>query len=152
MTITWALSMVVGNIGIDKNEKCRESAGDFDHHADAAVQCGVHCPIEHILGFTRSYWMPPSGECLHCIAPAATMINKYIENTQNTNKKSFLARDYGTNQSLVVYEDFIPPKIPSTQLVDATSCIKMCDAKIGAEELAEISSHQTLSADKSLTA
>jgi hypothetical protein len=89
MTITWALSMVVGGNGIKEDKKCRESAGDFDHHVDAAVQCRVHRPMEHILGFTRSHWMPPSGECLHCIAPAAAMVDKYIENTQNTNKKHF---------------------------------------------------------------
>jgi hypothetical protein len=97
MTITWALSIIVGNNGIDGDKKCRESAGDFDHHADAAVQCRVHCPMEHILGFTRSHWMSPLGKCLHRIAPAAAMINEYIKNTQNTNKKLFLASDYGTN-------------------------------------------------------
>ncbi len=48
--------MVVGNNGIDDKEKCRESAGDFDHYADAAVQCRVHRPMEHIPGFTRSHW------------------------------------------------------------------------------------------------
>jgi hypothetical protein len=92
--------------------------------------------------------MPPLGKCLCCIAPAATMVNEYIEITQNTNKKLFLASDYGTNWSLVVYENFIPQKGPSTQLIDATSCVKMCDATIGAEELADISSYQMLSADK----
>jgi hypothetical protein len=56
--------------------------------------------------------MPPLGKCLRCIAPVAAMVNKYVENTQNTNKKLFLASDYGTNQSLVVYENFIPPKGP----------------------------------------
>jgi hypothetical protein len=86
MTITWALSTIVGNNGIDDNKKCRESAGDIDHHEDAAVQCGVHCLIEHILGFTRSHWMPPSGKCLCRIAPAAAMVDENIENTQNITK------------------------------------------------------------------
>ncbi len=67
---------------------------------------------------------------------------------KNTSKKLFLASDYGTNQSLVVYENFILPKGPSTQLVDATSCVKMCNAMIGAEELSYILSYQTLSVDK----
>jgi hypothetical protein len=148
MTITWALSTVVGDNKIDDDKKCWESAGDFDHHADATVRCGAHRPMEHIPGFTRSHWMPPSGECLHRIAPAATMVDKYIENTQSTNKKLFLASNYGTNQSLAVYENFIPQKGPSTKLVDVTSCIKRCNATIGAEELADISSYQRLSADK----
>jgi hypothetical protein len=97
MTITWALSTVVGDNGIDNNKKCRESAGDFDHHADAAVRCRVHRPMEHILGFIRSHWMPPPGEFMRHIAPAAAMVAEYIENTQNTNKKIFLDSNYGTN-------------------------------------------------------
>jgi Zn-dependent alcohol dehydrogenase len=40
--------------------------------------------MEHIQGFTRSHWMPPSGKCLRCIAPAAAMVNKFVETTQNT--------------------------------------------------------------------
>ncbi len=68
--------MVVGDNGIDDDEKCRESAGDFDNHADVAVRCGVHCPMEHIPGFTRSHWMPPLGKCLRHIAPAATMVDE----------------------------------------------------------------------------
>ncbi len=88
--------MVVGDSGINNNKKCRERACGFDHHADVAVQCGAHRPMEHILGFTRSHWMPPLGRCLRPITPAAAMVNKYIENTQNTNKKLFLASDYGT--------------------------------------------------------
>jgi hypothetical protein len=97
MTITWSLSTVVADNGIDDDEKCRESAGDFDHHADAVVRCGVHRQMEHILGFTRSHWMLPLGKCLHRIAPAAAMVDEYVENTQNTNKKLFLASNYGTN-------------------------------------------------------
>jgi hypothetical protein len=31
--------------------------------------------MEHIQGFTRSHWMPPSGECLRRIAPAAAMVD-----------------------------------------------------------------------------
>ncbi len=76
------------------------------------------------------------------------MVEEYIENTQNTNEKLFLASNYGTNRSLVVYDNFIPSKGPSTQLIDATSCVKMCDATIRAEKLVDISSYQTLSADK----
>jgi hypothetical protein len=45
--------------------------------------------MEHILGFARSHWMLPSGECLRRITSAAAMINKYIENTHNTNKNYF---------------------------------------------------------------
>ncbi len=92
--------------------------------------------------------MPLLGKCLRRIAPGATKANKYIENTQNTNKKLFLASDYSTNWSLVVYENLIPQKGPSTQLTDATSYVNMCDSTIGAEELSNILRYQTLSADK----
>ena len=34
-------------------------------------------PIEHIQGFIRSHWMPPSGECLRRIAPAAAMVKEF---------------------------------------------------------------------------
>jgi len=30
--------------------------------------------------------MPPSGKCLRRIAPAAAMVNEFVEITQNTNK------------------------------------------------------------------
>jgi hypothetical protein len=33
--------------------------------------------MEHIQGFNRSHWMPPSAECLHHIAPAAAMVKEF---------------------------------------------------------------------------
>jgi len=89
-------SYVSGQQRIGNNKKCRQIAGDFDCHADAAVRRGAHCPIEHIGGFTRSHWMPPSGECLRRIAPAAAMVEGFVETTQNTNKTQLLPSNYGT--------------------------------------------------------
>ena len=91
-------SYVSGQQRIGNNKKCSRIAGDFDCHADAlcAVRRGVHRLIEHIQGFTRSHWMPPSGECLRCIAPAAVMVNKFVETTLNTNKTQLLPSNYGT--------------------------------------------------------
>jgi hypothetical protein len=37
--------------------------------------------MEHIQGFTRSHWMPPSGECLRHIAPAAAIMVDDFEKT-----------------------------------------------------------------------
>jgi hypothetical protein len=65
---------------INDDKKSREFAGDFDHHADAVVQCRAHCPMKHILGFARSQWMLPLGKIL------CHIINELIEITQNTNK------------------------------------------------------------------
>jgi hypothetical protein len=52
MTVTWLLATVTGDNKIDDANKCREITGDFDPHGDAAVQFGVHCPMDHIQGFT----------------------------------------------------------------------------------------------------
>jgi hypothetical protein len=38
---------------------------------------GAHCPIKHIQGFTRSHWMPPSGECLRRIALTVAMVDEF---------------------------------------------------------------------------
>ena len=62
---------------IGDDEKCRQIAGDFDCHADVAIRCGAHCPMEHIRGFTQSHWMPPLVKCLHCIALVAAMVIDY---------------------------------------------------------------------------
>jgi hypothetical protein len=57
--------------------------------------------------------MLPSGKCLHRIAPAAAMVNKFIETTQNTNKTQLLAINYGvTFWGLVVCENFNPKTDP----------------------------------------
>ncbi len=66
-----------GQQQIDNNKKCRQIAGNFDCHADAAVHGRAHCPLEHIQGFTQSHWMPPLVKCLHCLAPAAAMVNEF---------------------------------------------------------------------------
>jgi hypothetical protein len=110
-----------GQQRIDSNKKSRQINGNFDCHGDAAVRRGVHLLIEHFQAFTQSHWMPSSVECLHCIAPAAAMVNKFVETTQNTNKAQLLASNYGTFRVLVVYENFIPQNGPSTQLIDVTS-------------------------------
>ena len=57
--LTLALAKVVTNNKIDNQNKCRDIADIFDCHVDAAVRCILHCPMEHIQGFTRSHWMPP---------------------------------------------------------------------------------------------
>jgi hypothetical protein len=50
----------MGENEIDDNKKSMSNAGEFDCHVDLALQCGAHRPMEHITGFTRSHWMPPS--------------------------------------------------------------------------------------------
>jgi hypothetical protein len=38
--------------------------------------------MEHIQGFIRSHWMPPSGKCLCRITPAAAMVLMAVKNKQ----------------------------------------------------------------------
>jgi hypothetical protein len=47
--------MVVANNKINGDKKYTSNAGDFDGHADRAVQCGGHRLMEHIHGFVRSH-------------------------------------------------------------------------------------------------
>jgi hypothetical protein len=86
LIITMLYSYDGGRKRIGGNKKCRRIDGNFYCHDNAAVQRGAHRPIEHIQGFTRSHWMPPSVECSHRIAQAAAMVNKFVETTKNTNK------------------------------------------------------------------
>ena len=40
---------------VDNEKKDTRFAGNFKDHADARVQFGKNCPIEHNQGFTRSH-------------------------------------------------------------------------------------------------
>ena len=88
------------------------TTGNFDCHADAPVQRRTHRPIEHVQGLTWSHCMPPSGECLRRIAPAAVIVDEFIETTLNTNKTQHLPSNYITFRSLVVCENFNPKTDP----------------------------------------
>ena len=84
--------------------------------------------------------MQPSGECLRRIAPTAAMVNEFIETTQNTNKKLFLANSPTVDRSLDVCENFVT-------LYSRHRCDKLrlnAKRQDKAEELANISSYQTL--------
>jgi hypothetical protein len=85
-TITWYLAYGCGQQQNEQDKKYTSNAGDFDHHVDVVMRCGVHCTMENISIFIRSHWMPPMGECPRHIALAAAMVNKFVETTQNTNK------------------------------------------------------------------
>jgi hypothetical protein len=51
------------------------------------VRCAS--PMEHMCGFMQSHYMSPLGDCQRHIAPAAAMIDKFVETTQNTNIHNF---------------------------------------------------------------
>jgi len=125
LIITWSLAYGCGQQQNRRDKKCRQIDDDFDDQAYAAVRRGVHRLMKHIQGFTRRHWMQPSGECLCRMAPAAVMVDEFIETTHNTNKTQILASNCGTFRALVISENFIPQNEPSTQLIDAASFVKM---------------------------
>jgi hypothetical protein len=55
--------MVVANNEINGNKKYTSNAGKFDGHADTAVRCRVHLPMERISGIMQSHEIPPLGKC-----------------------------------------------------------------------------------------
>ena len=126
-------------IGDDKNE------GDL---LAILIAMGMQRYDVRRIAWWSTSGMPPFSKCLRCVALVAAMVNKFVETTQNTNKTQLLASKYGTFWSLAVCENFIPQNESSTQLIDATSCVKIWNTTIGAEELVEIYSFQMLSGDK----
>jgi hypothetical protein len=63
---------------------CSSDIGHFDGHGGPPVQYKAHRPMQHVQGYYRSHWTPPSGNYSFRIAPAAaratdkqTTINKY---------------------------------------------------------------------------
>jgi hypothetical protein len=81
-----SFSYSYGQQQIGDNLKCRQIAGNFDCRADAAVQRGVHRPIEHNQGFLQSHWMLPSSECLCHIARRPPLLTNLVENTKHYQK------------------------------------------------------------------
>jgi hypothetical protein len=51
--------------------KCTSSAGRLDGHSGAPEQYRWHCLMWHVQGYSGSHWMPPLGNYLLRIAPAA---------------------------------------------------------------------------------
>jgi len=70
-------------------KKYTSNAGDFDCHADATMRCGVYRLMEHIPGFIRSHWMPPSGKCSHRIAAVAVMVDNFGQKHKTLTKIYF---------------------------------------------------------------
>jgi hypothetical protein len=63
---------------------CSTTVGHFDGHGGPLLQYKAHHPMQHVQSYSRSHWMPASGDYLLCIASAATRatgkqttINKY---------------------------------------------------------------------------
>ncbi len=78
----------------------------FDGHADALKQYTWHCPMQHVQGYTGSHWMPPLGNYLLRITPAAARVT----GKQMTMKKNtyFASCFDGHDNALVCYHVHCP--------------------------------------------
>jgi hypothetical protein len=66
--------------------KCTLSAIRFNGHGNPPVQYEAHCPMQHVQGYSRSHWMPPSGNYLLRIAPAAARVKTNKTTTKKCTK------------------------------------------------------------------
>jgi hypothetical protein len=120
--------------------KCTSVMGHFDGHDNGPIQCWAHRPIQQVYGYSRCHWTPPLGKYLHRIAPAATMVIDF------GSKNWVVALWYGYAVSEASNQKAWNG--PSTQLIEATSCVELSNAMLKAEELSYFSSYQTLPTDK----
>jgi hypothetical protein len=67
--------------------ECTLSAIHFDGHGGPPVQYEVHFPMQHVQGYSRSHWTPPSGNYLHHIAPADARETANKMTTKNIPKR-----------------------------------------------------------------
>jgi hypothetical protein len=78
LTITWSLAYVVCKHRIDDRTSWTCFAGHFDGNDNAPVRCQAHQPMQHVQGYLRSHWTPPSGNYSSRIAPAVTMVIDFL--------------------------------------------------------------------------
>jgi hypothetical protein len=67
--------------------ECTLSTSRFDGHGGAPEQYRWHCLMWHVQGYSRSHWMPPSGDYLLRIAPEAAGATANKQQSTNTTKK-----------------------------------------------------------------
>jgi hypothetical protein len=110
---------------IDDSKKCTSFVGHFDGYDDVPVRCQAHRPMQHVQGYLRSHWTLPLSKYLLHIAPADVMVINFWP------KKS----SCGIVKSLSEASVQKARNGPSTQLIEATSCVERSNATIRAEEL-----------------
>jgi len=121
-----------GQQQIGDNNNCWQIAGDFDCHADAGIQYGVHRPIEHVQGFTRSHSV-----CRHRADACAVSPRRPSWSTNSSKQHWTLTKhNFSLATTLLLIAgclwEFHTQNGPSTQLINGTSCVKMWNATIGA--------------------
>ena len=66
---------------------CSSVVGHFNGHGGPPVQYEAHCPMQHVQGYSRSHWTPPSGNYLLSISPAAARATGKQKQSTNTPKQ-----------------------------------------------------------------
>jgi hypothetical protein len=67
--------------------KCTLSAIRFNGNGGSLMQYKAHHPMQHVPGYSRSHWMPPLGNYLLHIAPAAARATANKTTTKNVPKR-----------------------------------------------------------------
>jgi hypothetical protein len=106
--------MLKNNNKSTMTKKYTSFSGCFDGHGNLPGQYNMHCLMENILGYIRGHWMPPLGQCLHRITLATTRVIEF-----GTQKGG-----YGDENRSSKANSKKTQNRPSTQLIEATSCIK----------------------------
>ncbi len=99
--------------------------GHFDGHDNEPVQFWAYCPMQLVQGYLRSHWMPPLGKYLPRIALVDGMVinfgvKKLVVALWNRCSKASVQKAQNG---------------PSTQLIEATSCVEKSNATIEAKEI-----------------
>ena len=74
MTITMNFTTISQTKKAAATNTCASVVGHFDGHADQAVRCRGHRLPNHVQGYLRSHWDPPSGKYSPHIALADAMV------------------------------------------------------------------------------
>jgi hypothetical protein len=69
--------------------KCSSVTAHFESLTDTLVLCGVHCPMQHVQGYSRCPWTPPS--CNYSLRIAPVVARATANKTMMKNVPAFLA-------------------------------------------------------------
>jgi hypothetical protein len=123
LTIPWLLATDVGKQIINDDTKYRQIAGHLI--AMGMRQYNAGC----ITQWSTSRTSLEATVCHHQVSACAVLHRRQpwltiSEKKHKTlTKIQLLASNNGTNQSLVIYENFVPQNGHSTQLINATSFV-----------------------------
>ncbi len=110
---------------IDDRTKWTCFMSHFDCRADQVVRCRVHCPVRQVYCYPRCHCTQPLGK----YSPRIALVDAIVIN--------FGVKKLGCGIVKSLSEASVQNANngPSTQLIEATSCIERSNATMKAEEL-----------------